>query len=340
MSAKFKSFISQFFPPKPSFTEAQLTPGSQAGRVFIVSGGNTGLGFELCKLLVTTGATIYMASRSKEKAQVAIDKITSSVPQNTPGRGIIKFLHLDLADLNIVQEAAKTFLQLESRLDVLWNNAGTGGNAVKFGERTAQDFEPLMGMHCIGTLLFTQLLVPALQAAAASQSTTPGSTRVLWLTSNLVDTNAPPNGVDFADLDRGYENGAKNYAASKAGTWILGSEFGRRYGKDGIVSLIVNPGAARAGSYAGTNRALMAVLNVTLLYDTIYGAYAELYAGLSPDVKVGDQLILPWGRVSPLELAWRQDIVKAIMPENEGGLGYGEKLWNWCESQWRPHVKN
>lgn len=61
----YKSYFSQYYPPKATFTEADLTPGSQNGRVFIVTGGNTGIGFELCKLLITTGATIYMASRSK-----------------------------------------------------------------------------------------------------------------------------------------------------------------------------------------------------------------------------------------------------------------------------------
>lgn len=243
-----------------------------------------------------------------------------------------------------MQTAVREFARQESRLDVLWNNAGTGGNAVEFGSRTAQDLEPLVGMHCVGTLLFTELLRPFLRATASEGATRPGSTRVLWLTTNLVDTNAPRNGVDFAQLDRGYRDGAKNYAASKAGTWILAREFGSRYGhgEDGILSLTVNPGVARAGSYAGTNRALMAVLDVVVMHDTIYGAYTELYAGLSPDVRPEDQmgLILPWGRVGPVELAWRQDIVRAIEPESKGGLGYGEKLWNWCEEQWKPHLKD
>lgn len=68
MPSKIRSLLSQYYPPKPTFTEAQLTPGSQAGRIFIVTGGNAGIGFELCKLLVTTGATVYMASRSKVSA--------------------------------------------------------------------------------------------------------------------------------------------------------------------------------------------------------------------------------------------------------------------------------
>ncbi|KAI1300786.1 NAD(P)-binding protein [Xylaria venustula] len=337
--SKLGSLFSQYYPPKPTFTEAQLTPGSQSGRVFIVTGGNTGIGFELCKLLIRTGATIYMASRSKEKAEAAIKTISDSIPQETPGKGLIKFLRLDLNDLRVVQEAAKEFARQESRLDVLWNNAGTGGNAVTYGERTAQDLEPLMGMHCVATLLFSELLRPLLQAAAADNPN-PGATRVLWLASNLVETSAPNNGIDFAKMDRGYENGATNYAASKAGTWMLAREYGRRYAKDGILSLTVNPGNVKAGSYAGTPWPIMAILNATMLHETTYGAYTELYAGLSPDLKPEDYVnfIIPWGRVGAIDVAWRQDIVKAMRPKDEGGLGYGRRLWEWCEEQWKPHV--
>ncbi|KAI1406631.1 hypothetical protein F4819DRAFT_439804 [Hypoxylon fuscum] len=338
----YKSYFSQYYPPKATFTEADLTPGSQNGRVFIVTGGNTGIGFELCKLLITTGATIYMASRSKEKAEAAIKTISDSVPLDTPGRGQIKFLHLDLNDLQVVQSAAKEFARQESKLDVLWNNAGIGANAVTYGARTAQGFEPFIGTHCVATLLFTELLRPLLQAAAAASSATPGATRVLWLTSNMVDTNAPPGGVDFAVLDRGYADGATSYAVSKAGTWMLAREFATRHGANGVLSLVVNPGVVRAGSYAGTPWAVLAVLNVVMLHDTVYGAYTELYAGLSPEVRPQDyvNVILPWGRVCPVDLVWRPDIAEAMKPEDEGGLGYARKLWEWCEEQWKPYVES
>lgn len=61
--AKLCSIRSQWFPPTPSFTEEDLS--SQEGKVFIVTGGNAGVGYELCKILYATGALIYMASRSK-----------------------------------------------------------------------------------------------------------------------------------------------------------------------------------------------------------------------------------------------------------------------------------
>jgi hypothetical protein len=57
------NLVSQFFPSSPPFTEKDIP--AQNGRVFIVTGGNAGIGLELCKILYGTGATIYMASRSK-----------------------------------------------------------------------------------------------------------------------------------------------------------------------------------------------------------------------------------------------------------------------------------
>ncbi|KAI0965999.1 NAD(P)-binding protein [Xylaria arbuscula] len=319
--SKLRSLFSQYYPPEPIFTEAQLAPGSQSGRVFIVTGGNTGIGFELCKLLIRTGATTYMASRFKDKAEAAIKTISDSIPQETPGKGLIKFLRLDLNDFQVVQEAAKEF-------------ARQGRDSM-----TAQDLEPLIGIHCVATLLFSELLRSLLWAAAADNPN-PGATRVLWLASNLVETSAPNNGIDFAKLDRGYENRATNYAVSKAGTWMLTREYGRRYAKDGILSLTVNPGNVKAGSYAGTPWPIMAILNATMLHETTYGAYTELYAGLSPDLKPEDYVnyVMPWGRVGAIDVAWRQDVVKAMNPEDEGGLGYGQKLWEWCEEQWKPHT--
>lgn len=61
--ASLRNLRSQWFPPAHTFTEDNVSP--QDGRVFIVTGGNAGVGFELVKMLYTTGATIYMASRSK-----------------------------------------------------------------------------------------------------------------------------------------------------------------------------------------------------------------------------------------------------------------------------------
>lgn len=64
-------WLDHCYPPTPPpFTGADVPPGSQSGQVFIVTGGNGGIGFELCKILYGSGATIYLAARSKVRTRV------------------------------------------------------------------------------------------------------------------------------------------------------------------------------------------------------------------------------------------------------------------------------
>ncbi|KAJ5956781.1 hypothetical protein N7501_011060 [Penicillium viridicatum] len=333
-----RNLRTQWFPPKPAFTEKELP--SQNGRVFIVTGGNAGVGLELCKILYGSGATIYMASRSKERAEGAIQSIVKVEPApKSPGK--IKFLHLDLNDLESVKGAATTFAQQESKLDVLWNNAGTGANLVEVGAKTAQGFEAMVGMHCIATLLFTELLRPQLRAAAAAPETPHGSVRVVWTSSFLAEGASPPNGIDFTVLDEGTKDRTRNYAVSKVGTWMLGRELARRsqVDQDNIVSVVQNPGNLNAGSYAGTPAVAMFFIS-PLLHEAKFGAYTELYAGLSSEITLekNGAYIIPWGRIRPDKDCPRRDIVAAMTSTEDGGLGYPTRFWEWCEQQWKPFV--
>ncbi|KAJ8120026.1 hypothetical protein O1611_g10471 [Lasiodiplodia mahajangana] len=149
--SNLRNFVTQTWPPRPGFTDDDVAVGSQAGKVFMVTGGNTGIGYELCKMLVKSGARIYMASRSKEKADAAIASIMAGVSdkrKSQPGTGELRFLQLDLNDLESVKQAAQRFSQCESKLDVLWNNAGLGAFLVPYGQRTAQGLEPLVAQSC------------------------------------------------------------------------------------------------------------------------------------------------------------------------------------------------
>jgi NAD(P)-dependent dehydrogenase (short-subunit alcohol dehydrogenase family) len=88
------------------------------GYTAIVTGGNTGIGYETCLALAKKNATVYMASRSSEKAETAIDLIFKDTGKK------VNFLSLDLQDLNQVKAAADNFLKLGVPLDILINNAG------------------------------------------------------------------------------------------------------------------------------------------------------------------------------------------------------------------------
>lgn len=234
-----------------------------------------------------------------------------------------------------VKAAAAIFAQQESNLDVLWNNAGAGANNVEIGERTPQDLDPMVGTNCVATLLFTKLLVPQLRAA----STTESPARVVWTSSFLAEGASPTNGIDLNLLDKGTTDRVKNYAISKAGTWMLGREFARRYGNDGVVSVIQNPGNLRAGGYDKVP-ALTMFFIAPLLHEPTFGGYTELYVGLSLDITLekNGAYVIPWGRLRPDEACPRKDIIHAMAPEEQGGLGYTKKLWEWCELKWKPFV--
>ena len=174
---------SQLRPPAPQFTEKDIP--SLDGKVIIVTGGNAGVGFELVKMLYTKGGcTIYIASRSTDRIATAIKEIKSiatAPPQNKPTQ--LKSLRLDLNDLTTISESAKQFLAQESRLDILWNNAGI--SKAPLGSTTKQGSESHKGINCLGPYLFTKLLTPLIIKTA--QTAPKNSVRVIWTSSQIIE---------------------------------------------------------------------------------------------------------------------------------------------------------
>lgn len=113
------SKVTQLFPPCPKFTEQDVA--EQTGRVHIVTGGASGIGFELVKILYLKNATIYIAARSADKIKSAIKDIQE---QCQTSKGRLESLLLDLSDLTTIKPAVAEFQSKERRLDVLFHNAG------------------------------------------------------------------------------------------------------------------------------------------------------------------------------------------------------------------------
>lgn len=111
--------LDQIFPPCPNFTEKDA--GDQGGRVFLVTGSTSGIGLELAKMLYGLNGTVYVAGRSVQKLNAAIETIKSQV-QTRNGR--IEALQIDLVNLSSIGESSRNFLSREDRLDVLVHNAG------------------------------------------------------------------------------------------------------------------------------------------------------------------------------------------------------------------------
>ncbi|KAI4126028.1 MAG: hypothetical protein LQ338_003967 [Usnochroma carphineum] len=323
----FKSQWTQLFPPSHHpLTESNLP--SQSGRVCIVTGGNSGVGLELVQILYSKNATVYMASRSQEKALSAIKAIQARNPTAT---GRLEYLHLDLNDLATIKASAAAFAERESALHVLWNNAGI--SAVPAGSETKQGLEQHMGVNCVGPFLFAQLLLPQLRAAAASAPE--ATVRVIWTSSALVDSMAPVGGVVLQELSSPARDPVRNYAMSKAGNWMLAAEWDRRFSPEGILSLTQNPGNLSTNIWQNTSRVLR-ILLWPVLYKPRNGAHTMLWAGISSDVKEdGGRYVVPWGRWHPDP---RRDIVESLKSKEEGGTGTAQEFWEWCNKQTLQYV--
>ncbi|KKY31728.1 putative short-chain dehydrogenase [Diaporthe ampelina] len=328
----WSSIYTQMWPPKPPFTEKDV-PDLQ-GKVYIVTGSNTGVGKELAQILYSRNAKVYIAARSEEKANRAIADLRQAWPEST---GDLVFLRLDLADLSQVKSAAEQFAAKETRLHVLFNNAavqalGDGGGKTK----TAQGHELHLGVNVLGVFLLTRLLTPALAATAAAPEEPPGSVRVVWVSS--MGTEA------VGEKGRGISQDylaywpslmpLERYGVSKAGAWLHGAEFARRHRQDGIVSVPCNPGHLRSDLYRESGWLFKAAIS-PVLYPPIYGAYTELFCGLSPAITVEDsgKWVVPWGRIYPI----RKDLQDATKTEAEGGNEHARKFWEWSEEQIRDY---
>ncbi|KAI4705579.1 hypothetical protein J4E81_000462 [Alternaria sp. BMP 2799] len=308
--------FSQFFPPAPSFTESSLP--NLSGKVYIVTGASAGIGKELSRLLYTHNATVYIAARSAEKAHAAISYIKEACPDS---KGTLHYLHLDLDDLSGIKASAESFLAKESRLDVLFNNAGVMVPPV--GSTTKQGYELQLGTNCVAPFLFTKLLTPVLLETAKKEAK--GSVRVIWVSSIASQMSAPTGGVDMNNLE--YTKNVNNwtkYGMSKGGNVFHALEFQRKYGGEGVVSVALNPGNLKTELGRNMNAVHHFFANF-MLYPTVNGAYTELFAGLAPEaakLKTGEW-VMPFGRVGTL----RKDYW------SETGKKTASAFWEWSEKQ-------
>ncbi|KAF2840122.1 NAD(P)-binding protein [Patellaria atrata CBS 101060] len=315
-------FNQSFFIAEPTLTEKNLP--DQFGRVFIITGGYTGVGYQLCKILYQRNGTVYIAGRSESKGRNAIDSIKKDLPDS---KGRIEFLLLDLADHATIKESAENFLRREERLDVLTNNAGV--MFPPLGTKDAQGNEIQMGTNCLGHFIFTHNLLPILLKTAAKSR--PGSVRVTWAASIGVDVYAPYVGINLVNGEwKPYRwDNKKNYAVSKAGNIFYATEVARRFGKQGLVSVAFNPGNLRTElqRYSGWSESLTLDW---LLYPAVLGAYTELYAGWSEDITSSNNgaYVVPWGRLYDPKFG----VIKSTRTKEQGGTGIAKQFWDWSEN--------
>ncbi|KAL7942526.1 hypothetical protein V8C42DRAFT_331257 [Trichoderma barbatum] len=319
------SLLTQGWPPKPTFTENEL--GDLSGKVVIVTGGYSGVGYQLAKILYAKNAVVYIAGRREDAGQDAIKTLEAA---HTDSKGRLEFLQLDLADLSSIKASAEAFLAKETRLDNLWNNAGIMRLPKNAPTKSKQEHEIMLAVNCLGPFLFTKILHPLLVSTAKSSPT--GSVRVVWLGSVVIQLMAPRGGIDLDNLDykKTWPDINVRYAVSKTGNLFIGSEWAKRDAENGILHLTANPGNLKTPLQRDMSSWEYYPI-VPLLHDPIYGAYTELFAGLSPDVKPehSGRFVIPWGRFG----STRADIDVHLASEQGEEAKKATKFFEYCESQ-------
>jgi len=250
--------------------------GALTGKTVVVTGANSGIGWEAAKVLAAKGAHVVMASRSVAKAEEAQRGLSGSS----------EVAALDLASLASVRSFADSFKAQHSKLDILINNAGV--MAIPY-RQTVDSFEMQFGTNHLGHFALTGLLMEPLLAAEQSRVVT---------VSSVAHTSGTMRWNDLAWEQDYSEWGA--YGMSKLANLLFAYELQRKFAAAGVdaVSVGCHPG------YAATNLQaieperlmmrlvdlLMKVANRVMAQSAEMGALPTLYAALADEIHGGEYI--------------------------------------------------
>lgn len=239
------------------------------GKIAIVTGANSGIGYEAARALAAKNATVILACRNKEKGEAAIRQIDQEYPEAKA-----ELMCLDLSDLTSIHCFADEFTSRYSQLDILINNAGV--MAIPF-RKTADGFEMQFGTNHLGHFALTGLLLNLIMNTPKARVVTVSSSMHLF------------GKLDFDNLHgEKYYHRQGAYAQSKLANLLFMYELQRRFERAGIDTIA---GAAHPG-WTETNLQvhwrLLWMMNSFAGQRPEMGALPTLYAATGPDVRGGE----------------------------------------------------
>jgi NAD(P)-dependent dehydrogenase (short-subunit alcohol dehydrogenase family) len=289
---------------------------AQTGKIIIVTGGNTGIGYETALALYKAGAHVVLACRDNQKADKAAEMI-----RRQSGTGSVKTILLDLSSLRAVKEFAEYFNQTHTRLNVLINNAGVMYTPEL---KTEEGFELQFGVNFLGHFALTGYLYPLLKDTSNARVVTVSSMAYLR------------GQIDFENLrsQQSYD-AVREYSQSKLADVLFSRELDRRFKQTGdeILSLAAQPGAnsTELSRHMSRQDYDAAVQRVGVLMEPRQGALPSLYAATMPGVQGGDFY-------SPHEDGgYRGYPVKFPYADNALDESVAARLWNVAEEATEVH---
>jgi NAD(P)-dependent dehydrogenase (short-subunit alcohol dehydrogenase family) len=285
---------------------------SQGGRTIIVTGANTGLGYETTITLAKKGAKVIMACRNVSKANKAKKSIEKQVP-----KADLEVMEIDLSNLNSVRKFAQEFQEKHDELSILINNAGVMMTPYM---ETDEGFELQFVSNYLGHFLLTGLLLPNLLKTLHS--------RIVSL-SSLIHKNGK---IKLDDLQSKKKYNPQNaYGQSKLACLLFAFELQRRLEKAGIsdtLSTASHPGVADTELSRHLPKLLNLVLKYTIgpliTHSANEGAKPTILASIGK-AKGGDY----FGPTGFMEMKGKAGKAKSSASAHDENLA--EKLWEVSE---------
>lgn len=285
------------------------------GKTAIVTGGNTGIGYETVKALYEKGANVTLATRDEKKAIEAVEKIKSE----TKGTGNLEIGILNLANLDQIKSFADKFKDKHNQLDILINNAGV---MIPPASKTDNGFELQFGVNFLGHFALTGHLFPLLKKSP--------NARIVTLSSGAATLT---DSIDFENLklEKSY-NEWQSYAVSKLADILFTYELNRKLKAAGlnILSVAAHPGVTRTDLQRHIPGEQLEGMFAE--YDEVMqpwqGALPSLFAATDASVKGGEF----YGPDGEKEFSGYPALSKHSTPTmNDKELA--EKLWRYAENE-------
>ncbi|KAG0298135.1 hypothetical protein BGZ98_000304 [Dissophora globulifera] len=300
-----------------------------SGKIAIVTGANTGLGYATTVALAGNGARVFLACRSKQRALDAIENAKKEIQEKYPqliGEPQLEFLELDLNSMTNCRDAARAFLAKDLPIHILVCNSG-----IMFSpyELSADGIEAQFAVNHLGHFVFTTELLPKIKQSQPS--------RVVIL-SSIGHENPVPTGIDFDTLNDEFKSNSINrYGRSKLANVLFAKALARRVSKEQVYVNVAHPG------YVSTelirhSKALggvvldkvIQVMTKLIAMSPRKGALTQLYLATSPEIEQQDirgRYFIPIAKeIEPSTFARDEELQ--------------EKLWTFSEKLYKEKVKS
>lgn len=236
------------------------------GKVALITGANTGIGRVTARELALQGAHVFLACRSAERTQPAIDEMA----ERSGGKAKAEYLHLDLGDLESVRDCAEAFLARNLPLHLLVCNAGLAGARGV----TQSGFELAFGTCHVGHFLLTQMLLERLKASAPAR---------IIIVASRAHRQVKQFDFDTVQSHTQSRTGLPEYGRAKLANILFAKALAKRLAGSGVTTYALHPGVVATDVWRSMTWPLDKLIKPFML-SMEDGAATSLYCAMDPSV--------------------------------------------------------